>query len=601
MTRWRRALRQLPPECLMTLPVVLGSLVWFTIVHFGSPGTNGAGNIPERLVSLVGAHVAFFVIPVAVWLVVRRDPRPVRATVLLIVAVLLGCFVRGFAFGWLLYLTGVAPQVEVPLRTTTSLAHMTLAIGFLWLVTASVRRYAARRRDLLAERECLAVLQSQAAVQLQQLDEEAAEQVRASVLEGLGSDEPARGDEVLRRMRLTLDDVVRPLSRQLESQGQAWVEPVGPDVDYCVRWWPTVKGAADPARIHPVLVFAMMELVVFASVPRYGPLVVATTAASALVVLLPLLWLFRVMGSRLTRHAPAALKALAFAVALVLPGIVFGRFNWLYEAWTTVSTPFPLAAPVYTVLFGVILALADSALRQARMLEEELKETTADMRWALARAREEHRQHRLALAHAVHGPIQATLSAAVLQLDAAMRDGTADEAMVADVQARVMACVTTLDLRFSQPDDLPELLDKLRTTWHGVTSVTLDVQELVEAVAERDAQALRCVNDLLPELVFNAIKHGCARHVRATLRMQSREALELVVRDDGVPEGSGGAGGMGTRLLGVCSIEWSRERRADECVVRAVLPVLPVPSVLTDQAASLRESEGFAVTEPHFE
>ena len=31
------------------------------------------------------------------------------------------------------------------------------------------------------------------------------------------------------------------------------------------RWWPTVTDALDPARIHPVLIFAMMEVVLIAS------------------------------------------------------------------------------------------------------------------------------------------------------------------------------------------------------------------------------------------------------------------------------------------------------------------------------------------------
>ena len=575
MTRWRRALRQLPPECLMTLPVVLGSLVWFTIVHFGSPGTNGAGNIPERLVSLVGAHVAFFVIPVAVWLVVRRDPRPERATALLIVALLLGCLVRGFAFGWLLYLTGAAPEVEVLFRTTASLSQMTLAVGFLWLVTGAVRRYAARRRELLAEQARLVALQSQAAAQLRQLDEEAAEQVRASVLAGLGHGEPAQGDEVLHRMRLTLDDVVRPLSRQLESQGESWAEPARREGDYRVRWWPTVKGAADPARIHPVLVFAMMELVVFASVPRYGPLVVATTAASALVVLLPLLWLFRVVGTRLTRHAPAALKALAFAVGLVLPGLAFGRFNWLYEAWTTVSNPFPLAAPVYTVLFGVILAVADSALWRARDVEAELEASSADLRWAIARAREQYRQQRLALAHAVHGRIQATLAAAILQLEKAVQGGEVSQQLVDEVQQRVLDCVNSLDLRTTQPDALPDVLRKVQATWTGATAIELASEPSVDAALERDLLCLTSLNDVVPELVFNAVRHGGANHIEIRLARPEPRLLELVVADNGIAGTVADSRGLGTRLLDDCSISWSRVVLDEGSVTCLLLPLLP--------------------------
>ncbi|MEI8241034.1 MAG: hypothetical protein WCI22_16600, partial [Actinomycetota bacterium] len=282
------------------------------------------------------------------------------------------------------------------------------------------------------------------------------------------------------------------------------------------------------------------------------------------------------VGVRLTRRAPVAVKALAFVVALVVPGVAFGSFDLLYAAWTTISTPFALAAPVYTVLFGVILAVTDSALQQARDVEDELRALTGQMRWAIARAREEHRQHRLALAHAVHGRIQATLAASVLQLDKALRDDTADEEMVADVQGRVVACVTGLDLRFSPPDDLPELLDKIRTTWAGVAEVTMMPEEAVENVLAADAQSLRCLNDLLPELVFNAIKHGQARHVEVGLSMVGPDVLELVVRDDGVNDCAGTGGGLGTRLLEDCSIEWSRKRTAAGTEITVLIPAIPL-------------------------
>lgn len=575
MTGWRRVLRQYPPECLITVPVVLGSFLWFALVYFGTPGTNGTGNVPARLLCLVVAHIALLAIPVAVWLVVRRDPWPERATALLIVAMLLGCVARGFVWGWLLYLTGVASEVEVLFRTTASLAQVTLAVGFLWLVTATVRRYAERRRNLLAEQERLVVLQSQAAAQLRQLDEEAAEQVRASVLEGLGHGEPARVDEVLRRIRLTLNDVVRPLSRQLESQGEAWSEPVTPVGDYRVRWWPTVKKAADPARIHPVLVTAMFELVALAIIPRYGLMVAVALAASVVLVLLPLLWIFRVVGMRLTRRAPAAVKALAFAAALAVPGVTLGRFDALYASWTNVVTPFPLAAPVYTALFGVIVAVTDSALRQARDVEAELKATDADLRWAIARAREQHRQHRLALAHAVHGRIQATLAAAILQLETALRQGEAPEELVEKVQKRLLDCVNGLDLRTTEPDPLPDLLRKVRATWNGATAIELLSGNGVQAALDHDRQCLTTLNDVVPELVFNAVRHGGADHIDITLSRPEPRVLELAVVDNGSGTADSVGTGLGTRLLDDCSITWSRQRCDPGSAATVLLPLLP--------------------------
>ena len=114
----------------------------------------------------------------------------------------------------------------------------------------------------------------------------------------------------------------------------------------------------------------------------------------------------------------------------------------------------------------------------------------------------------------------------------------------------------------------------------------------LEAALHDDLQCLMTINDLVPELVFNSIKHGRARDVRVTLATAGERTLTLTCQDDGVLFSEHATGGLGSRLLDDCAIEWSRERHGGSTVLIAVLPIA------SNHATWLGESAAPSVDSP---
>jgi len=210
---------------------------------------------------------------------------------------------------------------------------------------------------------------------------------------------------------------------------------------------------------------------------------------------------------------------------------------------------------------------------QARATESDLRTATDELRWRIARKRELHRQQQRALAHAVHGEVQAALAAGILQLEMALQEGTATDQQVDEVRTRIIACVRELDLRNVRPSPLPVVVAKVQATWAGAVTLSMSVDPNLEDALHDDPQCLLTINDLVPELVFNSIKHGKAKDVRITLVRGDERTLTLSCQDDGVVFSEDATGGLGSRLLDDCAIQWSRERHGSSTVLMAVLPI----------------------------
>ena len=132
-----------------------------------------------------------------------------------------------------------------------------------------------------------------------------------------------------------------------------------------------------------------------------------------------------------------------------------------------------------------------------------------------------------------------------------------------------------LKLVYPQPDALPDVLRKVQATWTGATAIELASEPSVDAALERDLLCLTSLNDVVPELVFNAVRHGGANHIEIRLSRRQPRLLELVVADNGIAGTVADSRGLGTRLLDDCSISWSRVVLDEGSVTCLLLPLLP--------------------------
>jgi hypothetical protein len=570
---------RLLPEALLSAPVFLVTLLWVIVVQLGEWAALGgpADDIPLRLVALVAVQVLFFAFPYVTWRAICPHVRARSWNGLLLVSIIVGAVVRGVALGILLVSAGVTQSLELGFRIAASLSHMAVVVVLLWFLVSEVRELQSRRRRLIADRDQLLALEAAARRDLTNLGDRATEEIKQSILDSLAGLRSTDSIGLRERLRVTIDDVVRPLSQQLAAQPSAWAPPQPPIETVGINWPLALREGLEPRRIRPVII---PVLLVWIGLPihlfQYGPAPTAGFVAT-LIIVIPAFWLARKIAVRLTAASGEAATAAAFVIAVMAGGLALGTAMLPYMRYEPLPFLFVLVAPFLALLVAGPLAIAQAARDQDLELDSALEATTADLRWTLARTREEYRQHEGALARAVHGHLQASLAAAFMRLDRAVALGADDDALRETVRTEVLAAVTGLDVTMSDPEPVDQVMKKTQSTWSGAVSLAFSGDQQVIDALSHDPLCARTVNDLIPELVFNSVRHGQARSIEVLLEIPDTRTLSLTVIDDGSADLITTRYGLGSAILDEASITWTRTR-IDTCTTTACLLPLFIPS-----------------------
>jgi signal transduction histidine kinase len=456
---------------------------------------------------------------------------------------------------------------------------MTVVTMILWFLVSEVRGLQSRRRQLEADRDQLVVLQQSAQRDLVLLGDRAVEEIRQSILESLGGLQVSDSSQLRERMRVTIDDVVRPLSHQLAAQPPGWVAPKSVLETRKVNWLLALREGLNPTRIHPVIVtLILIGLGIPFNYSRYGAPSAAWFTAT-LIVVVPAFWLLRRAAIWLTAKRGAGAKAVMFVIAVVLGGAALGLATLPYMQGQPRPLLFVIVTPIFALLISAPLAVAEAARVQNLELESDLRATTEDLRWMLARARERYRQRERALAHALHGRVQASLSAAFLRLDRAVAQGTDDIELLESLQADVLQTISDLNLDDADPDPIDRVIALTQSNWSGTVHINVIIDPLARASLAGDPLTARSVNDLIPELVFNSVRHGSAREIDVQLEFADARTLSLTVIDDGGSDLTMTHYGLGSALLDEASITWSRTRLDTRTTTTCLLPILSLSQV----------------------
>lgn len=563
---------RLLPDALFSAPVLGLSLVWAVAVQLGEVAATSVGDAALRIALLVVAQAVMFAIPYVTWRVLCPRVRPSAGLWLLLASIVVGAVVRGVVFGVLLFLTGATRSPDLAFRIVASANHMVVVTVLLWFFVSEVRQLHARRRRLVADRDQLLALQGAAQADLDRLGDRAIASIRESILDSLGGLGAAGSAELLQRLRLIIDDIVRPLSHQLVARAPAWTPPQPPIEAMRVDWPRAARDGLDPARIHPVIVtVALIWLGLPLHVLEYGGADAALLVATAIVAI-PVFWLSRRLAIRSVAGRGAGARAVAFLLAVVAGGASLGLATLAYMADRPEPFVFVVMGPVLALLISAPLAVAEAARDQDLALEAELEATTADLRWTLARAREQHRQQERALAHALHGRVQASLAAAIVRLDRAVARGDDDETLRGALHDEILRSVAELDARGSQPKALDQVIALTERNWSGAAEIRCWVSPEARQALVADRLCATAVNDLVPELVFNSFRHGSATSIEIRLALDDPRTLALTVTDDGALDPRQVREGLGTRLLDEAAITWSRTRDGDRTRTTCLLP-----------------------------
>ena len=583
MNRIRNLTRILQPADLFSPLVLIGVTVEFGVLLLASP-YNSNVHVFLNMISFVATVIVSFTIQVFIYAILHKHLNEAKLRKALLITVPISSVIGGVFLGWIRYTAGWDDSSLIGMRTLTALLNITPTTILLWLANSGVRQHYKRLDALVVEQERLDLVRIEVQNDLEILNESRSEAVRNRILKDLErlSALDARG--ALSALIATIENTVRPLSRQIESETPDWVlpHPITRERQR-INWWAVMVDATLVKFFNPVGVLTIISLIALnMNVVRVGLDFALQFLVLTILIVWPMFLLIKKLFLQFAKSAKGFTNVIIFIVMCVSCGFVWAGLTLPL----TLKTPNPFRGftllPIFTFAIAYFWGLANAAISRANTTEMSYRNTTYELLWRITRKRELYRQQCRALAHALHGQVQATLAAGILELERELKLGDVSHEKLEAVRSRITECVSELNLRELAPIGVEQIIQKVSATWAGVARAAISIDPKLEVALGKDPQLLVTLNDVIPELVFNSVKHGKASQIDFVIEQVSSHIVSLVVEDNGHSLDSSIKEGLGSELLNTCAISWNRERVDGRTVTTLLLPFAGTSSPINE-------------------
>lgn len=383
-------------------------------------------------------------------------------------------------------------------------------------------------------------------------------------------------DKFLEKIRTTIDDVVRPISYELDRRPPEPLKTRDLPLEAKINWRLVLDEATKPGAIRPVEISVFILLVVIsAAVSKFGEFWATVLAIYILTFGVFVFWATSKLIDPLLRRLGLVPRVLILSAALYADNVIIKAA----AAPIAINTPNPAYfdnfSSFFAMLTGLGFALGQSALAQSAAVQKAMDAVTQDLTWDTARATALQRQRQRNLARTLHGSIQALLASTYLRAQADAAKAKIDEKYRTQVSRMLISKLDELDQDAPEPASLASVIDQVKTTWQGIATIHIETSPFVGDFLAKDTVCLTSVVDIIPELVFNSIKHGEAKHVFVSVKKIGDRIIEVEVSNEGKPFFNEAKQGLGTKLIAESSLDWSRVYEDGLATTRVLLPYAP--------------------------
>lgn len=458
---------------------------------------------------------------------------PMKQVIVLVTMLLAGA-ARGLGVVLVFQLAGVADRATVVGRVVGSSVIFTVWLVLIGGFLSALAAYRAARQELLDEivmRELQMRLIDEGRVANQR--ESAAvrmSETTAMVREILESADVGSPDDYSRISLLlhrAIDERIRPLVHEM------WFEPA-PEFDAP----PSTRAFLRKAFLTPVPLAWAFGL--YAFIATSGAII--TVGWKSGIVAAAIEWsafVMVILGERVIRPKPSIVsRVITTIMLLVLP---------LLSAWLVLGERLQGQIPFFGLLAlaitAPILALTCCAARASlddrgpSLRELQLRLERDD--WVDQLASLEKRSAENSMASVIHNTVQARLLAAAIQLETAAMTNDQGRAESALEDARTALDSAEVPGPVS-PSAPAERLRSIAEAWRGIITVEIVLDPGIESSA-----SARLALDAIEECVANAARHASATVVEVSFRKVS-DGLEVIVMDNGSAFEVGTSGGVGS-------------------------------------------------------
>jgi len=552
------------PKHFFTLPVFISIYSWLNYVHLLDFTNNQGGRYLTRIVILTLLFLfSIGLLYIVSKLIVEKISINYAYIVFFAFIIIIGGL-RGYLLDYYLLLFSVTEVNNAGFRVASSIANFSISALLATIAVGRIREHAQSVQKLMTDQYRLAYVEMVTKENLDEFEEKQVEPIKKQLLSSLKLIKTQSVDQALLTIRKTIDEIVQPLSRNLEELISNWNPPEVKQTELKIDWKKAIATATRPEEVNVKLTPVILSLIGTPTmVNNYGFVTGLTVIAQSLLTGFFLYSLIKSVISKMFKGS------LGYMLILLISGLLQGLLSLIWTYSIDSSFAILILTPVAALVSGFFISLNNSATNQALEVAKSIEKTTKDLGWGVSRIRNEQHQRSRNLGRKLHGEIQAQFASAFLIIQNNQNDPAKAQSMVIDLASGLEKDVEKLSDISTKNQKLDEMIEKLKQTWQGVAVINFEAnQEVIENV-DKDILCSTALLDIIPELCFNSIKHGQASEVEVSLTHINPKTILLQVKNNGLVGDKESQKGLGTKLLDECAISWHRNREKEHIITSA--------------------------------
>ena len=552
------------PKHFFTLPVFISTYSWLSYVHLLDFTNNQGGMYLTRI--LILTFVFLFTIGllfIVSKLIVERVSINYAYLVFFAFIIIIGGL-RGYLLDYYLLLFSVTEVNDAGFRIASSIANFSISALLATIAVGRIREHAQSVQKLMTDQYRLAYVEMVTKENLDEFEEKQVEPIKKQLLSSLKLIKTQSVDQALLTIRKTIDEIVQPLSRNLEELISNWNPPEVKQKEIKIDWKKAISTATRPEEVNVKLTPVILSLIGTPTmVNNFGLITGLIVIGQSLLTGYFLYGLVKNVISKLFKGS------LGYLLILLTSGLIQGLLTLIWTYSIDSSFAILILAPGAALVSGFFISLNNSATNQALDVAKSIEKTTKDLSWGVSRVRNERHQRSRNLGRKLHGEIQAQFASAFLIIQNNQNDSAKAQAMVIDLASGLEKDVEKLSDISTKNQKLDEMIEKLKQTWQGVAVINFEANQEVINNVDKDNLCSTALLDIIPELCFNSIKHGQASEVEVSLSHINPKTILLQVKNNGGEGDKDSQKGLGTKLLDECAISWHRNREKEHIITSA--------------------------------
>ena len=552
------------PKHFFTLPVFISIYSWLSYVHLLDFTNNQGGRYLTRIVILTLLFLfTIGLLFIVSKLIVERVSINYAYLVFFAFIIIIGGL-RGYLLDYYLLLFSVTEVNDAGFRIASSIANFSISALLATIAVGRIREHAQSVQKLMTDQYRLAYVEMVTKENLDEFEEKQVEPIKKQLLSSLKLIKTQSVDQALLTIRKTIDEIVQPLSRNLEELISNWNPPEVKQTELKIDWKKAISTATRPAEVNVKLTPVVLSLIGTPTmVNNYGLITGLIVIIQSLLTGYFLYGLVKRVISKLFKGS------LGYLLILLTSGLIQGLLSLIWTYSIDSSFAILILTPAAALVSGFFISLNNSATNQALGVAKNIEKATKDLSWGVSRIRNEQHQRSRNLGRKLHGEIQAQFASAFLIIQNNQNDSAKAQAMVIDLASGLEKDVEKLSDISTKNQKLDEMIEKLKQTWQGVAVINFEANQEVINNVDKDNLCSTALLDIIPELCFNSIKHGQASEVEVSLTQINPKTILLQVKNNGVEGDKDSQKGLGTKLLDECAISWHRNREKELIITSA--------------------------------